>query len=106
MGIAITARPGRGAGAIRWDRVGRLALLAVLGIALLLYISPVKHWLEQSRTAAEHRADLRDLERENARMKARLRALREPGAVEREARRLGMVRSGERPFVVENLPAR
>ena len=38
-------------GTIRWDRVGRLALLATLGVILLLYISPAKHWLEQSRTS-------------------------------------------------------
>ena len=37
-------------------------------------------------------------------LKHRLRALRDPGALEREARRLGMVRQGERSYVIENLP--
>jgi hypothetical protein len=33
-----------------------------------------------------------------------VRSLRDPGALEREARRLGMVRAGERSYVIENLP--
>ena len=32
-----------------------------------------------------------------------MQALRDPGALEREARRLGMVRQGERPYVIEGL---
>jgi cell division protein FtsB len=84
--------------------VGRYALLAMLGTILLLYISPATHWLTQSRTADEHRAELRDLEGENRDLKARIRSLRRPEALERDARRLGMVRRGERAFVIENLP--
>ena len=83
-----------------------MALLLVLGVILLLYISPVSHWISQSRTAQQDRAELGQLEQENAALKRRSAALSEPEAVEREARRLGMVRRGERPFVVENLPAR
>jgi cell division protein FtsB len=89
---------------IRWDRVGRVALLATLGIIVLLYISPTRHWIAQSRTAADHRAELRALERDNARLKRRVRALRRPDALEQEARRMGMVRRGERSYVIENLP--
>lgn len=87
---------------IRWDRVGRYALLAVLGIILLLYISPAKRWVAQSATAGQHQAELDELEREHDRLKTRLRALKAPGALEREARRLGMVKVGERAFVIEN----
>ncbi len=86
--------------------MGRFALLGVLGIILLLYISPTKHWFEQSRTAGEQRGELRELTGENRRLKSRIRQLRGPGALEREARRLGMVREGERPFVIQNLPQR
>jgi cell division protein FtsB len=86
---------------IRWDRVGRLALLLVLGVILLLYVSPATHWLEQRRTAAGQREELHSLEREHDRLARRLRELRHPDAIEREARQLGMVRSGERAFVVE-----
>ena len=88
---------------IRWDRVGRVGLLAVLGAILLLYVSPIKHWVEQSSTAGEQRQELSDLTKENRHLKRRVRELRSPGALEREARRLGMVRRGERSYVIENL---
>jgi cell division protein FtsB len=89
---------------IRWDRLGRLALLATLVFILLLYISPAKHWIQQSRTAGHQREELRALIAENGALKKRVRALEDPGALEREARRLGMVREGERAYVLENLP--
>jgi cell division protein FtsB len=89
---------------IRWDRVGRCALLTTLVAILLLYISPAKHWIQQSRTAGAQQEELRELTDENRQLKRRVRALRNPGALEREARRLGMVRQGERAYVIENLP--
>jgi cell division protein FtsB len=92
--------------AIRWDRVGRVALLGTLGVIMVLYISPARHWIEQSRTAGEQNGELRELVAKNRQLKRRVRELRTPGALEREARRLGMVRRGERAYVIENLPAR
>jgi cell division protein FtsB len=89
---------------IRWDRLGRLALLGTLLVILLLYLSPAKHWLQQSATAGAQRDELSELNEENRRLKQRVRALRDPGALEREARRLGMVRQGERAYVIEGLP--
>jgi cell division protein FtsB len=93
------ARPRSG---IRWDRVGRLALLATLGIILALYISPVHNWIKQRGTASEHRAEQRELEKGNAELRSKIRTLQRPEAVEREARKLGMVRKGERAFVIQN----
>jgi cell division protein FtsB len=89
--------------AIRWDRIGRHALLGVLGVILLLYISPTKRWIDQSATAGHQQAELDDLEAEHEHLRARLRELKAPGALERHARRLGMVKVGERAFVIENL---
>ena len=42
--------------------------------------------------------------RARPRSRAASKALRSPGALEREARRLGMVQPGERAYVIENLP--
>ena len=92
--------------AIRWDRVGRVALLGTLAVIMVLYISPARHWIEQSRTAGEQNGELRELVAKNRQLKRRVRDLRTPGALEREARRLGMVRRGERAYVIENLPTR
>ncbi|MGI8439057.1 MAG: FtsB family cell division protein [Thermoleophilaceae bacterium] len=81
--------------------MGRLALLGVLGVIVLLYVAPISHYITQSRTAGEHRAELRRTEGEHARLKARVAHLSRADAVEREARRFGMVRRGERAFVIE-----
>lgn len=94
-----TPQPRR-AGGIRWERVGRLALLGVLGIIVLLYIPPVTHWFQQRGTAERSAQQLRELEVERARLRTRLRELSGPGAIEREARKLGMTRRDERPYVV------
>jgi hypothetical protein len=108
MPVAQTARRrashAKGPGGIRWDRLGRVALLALLGVILLLYISPAKHWFEQSRTASSQGQELRELEVEHARLTQRARELRGSAALEREARKLGMVLQGERSYVIENTP--
>ena len=105
---ASAARAGRGGargGSVRWDRVGRIALLVTLAVILLLYLSPFKHWVEQSGTANAQKQELQRLNSENARLKGRVRSLRDPAALEQEARRLGMVRQGERSYVIKNPPA-
>jgi len=99
------ASRGRGSSSgIRWDRLGRVALLALLGVILLLYVSPAKHWWEQSRTAASQNEELRQLEAENAQLKQRAMELRNPDTLEQAARELGMVKVGERAYVIENPP--
>ena len=109
MAHAATARTRRPAArprsAIRWDRVGRVALLCVLGVILLLYVPPAKHWIEQSRTAGAQREELDELKQQRRELGERIRQLERPGALEREARRLGMVKRGERAFVIQG-PAR
>jgi DNA-directed RNA polymerase subunit beta len=80
------------------------AVLVVLGGILLLYVGPARSYWQTWNDARAKRADLQRLQREHARLVARRRALREPASLMREARRLGMVRQGERAFVVSNLP--
>ena len=102
--VARKRRVTRRAGGVRWDRLGRIGLLVTLGVILLLYVSPTRHWLEQSGTRSAEKQELRHLEGENAQLRRRVRALRDPGALEQAARRLGMVRKGERSYVIENPP--
>ena len=87
-------------GGIRWDRLIRVALLALLGAILLMYVSPAKHWWESSRTAAAQNAELQHLEAENERLRERSELLEDPDTLELEARKLGMTRSDERAFVI------
>ena len=101
MPATATARRTAPAGRIRWDRLGRYALLAVLFAILLAYISPISHWLRQSETAKHEEAQLQELKEENAGLKRRVQDLKRPIALEREARKLGMVKEGERAYVVD-----
>ena len=98
--------PRRAGSRIRWDRVARVALLSVFAVVLLLYISPLSHWVSQSRTADAQKLELQRLQREHDRLAGRASELQRPDALEREARRLGMVKNGERPYVVEGTGAK
>src|SRR5213082_2836077 len=89
---------------IRWDRLGRVFLLAVLFVILLMYVSPLTRWVTQKGTAGQDTAELRQLEATNSDLKTKLRQLQSPQALELKARSLGMVKQGERSFVIENLP--
>jgi cell division protein FtsB len=90
--------------AIRWDRISRYGLLAVLIGLMFLYINPARSYLSTVREAHHRRAEVRGLLRENHKLQAKRRALGDPSTLEAEARRLGMVRPGERPYVVRGLP--
>jgi cell division protein FtsB len=104
MARSAAATAQRPRSSIQWQKVGRLALLFTLFVIVLLYIRPVAHWLQQRSTAAHSQADLRDLQREHDRLQARLHQLSGTGSIEREARKMGMVRQGERPYVVKPSP--
>ena len=89
---------------IRWDRLGRWALLFVLGLVLYLYIGPATSWVSTWREAREKREEVAKLRVENERLRARRDDLRRRSAQERAARRRGVVRAGERMYVIEGLP--
>jgi cell division protein FtsB len=93
-----------GARGIRWDRVGRVALLVVLLGVVALYIGPSISFFHTWREAKARRAEVQQLQAQNKRLRARRAALKDPRTLEREARRLGLVKPGERPFIVKNLP--
>jgi cell division protein FtsB len=90
---------------IRWDRLGRWALLFVLALLLYLYIGPTSTWYSTWREAGQKREQVATLRAENDRLKARRDDLRRASALEREARRLGMVKAGERAYIIKGLPA-
>jgi cell division protein FtsB len=89
---------------IRWDRVSRIALLLVFGVVLTLYVGPARSYFGTLDASHQHAAKVRGLERQNERLRARRAALTDPRSLEVEARRRGMVRQGERAYVVKGLP--
>jgi cell division protein FtsB len=84
--------------------VSRAALLVVALVMVYLYAGPARSYWSAMQEAESRRNDVMRLKRENADLRARRETLRSEGALEREARKLGMVRPGERPYVVEGLP--
>jgi cell division protein FtsB len=91
---------------IRWDRVGRWALLFVLALVIYLYIGPMRTWISTWTEARHKRAEVATLQAENRQLRAHRDDLRRASALEREARKLGMVKAGERAYIVEGLPPR
>ena len=89
---------------IRWDRLGRVALLCVLFGIFLLYLGPARSLVQALGQSKARQADVRALEAEHQRLEARRVALTKPGVIESEARRLGYVKPGERPYIVTDLP--
>ncbi len=86
---------------IRWDRLGRWALIGVFALVLYLYIGPALNWVNTYREAGRQREAVAALRAENAKLRERKRTLTEKGALEREARRLGMVKAGEKAYIVK-----
>ncbi len=94
-----TARPRR-----RRRRLPFLVACA-LGLVGFLYYRPVQAYLRSGRAVEERRAEVRALEAQKRRLERRL-AVDESGAtLLHAARRLGLVRPGERLFIVQGIPA-
>ncbi len=89
---------------VRWDRIGRLALLFVGLLLIYLYINPLRTYLATWQEARTKRAEVTQLRGEHEALVKRSRELRAPGSIETEARRLGMVKGDERAYVVRGLP--
>jgi cell division protein FtsB len=89
---------------VRWDRLGRVALLVVLAAILLLYIGPARSYVETWGQAKAKRAEVERLEAESRALRKRKAELQRSSTLVRDARELGMVRPGERAFVVRGLP--
>ena len=89
---------------VRWDRIGRLALLVVGLLLIYLYINPLRTYVSTWQEARTKRDEVAQLQREHAALVKRARELHAAGSIETEARRLGMVRPDERAYVVRGLP--
>ena len=90
---------------VRWDRVGRLAMLFVLVALLYLYLSAGVHMLFKWGQARHDSRAVVALEREHGQLMGEHRVLGEQRTIEVEARQLGMVRPGEQPYVASGLPS-
>jgi cell division protein FtsB len=76
----------------------------VLALIAYLYFGPARDWISTYREADVKRAEVAALQAENRELRKRKRDFQQPQALEREARKLGMVKAGERAYVVRGLP--
>ena len=95
--MARRRRPSRSRLVLRW-----LGLAVVLVIALG-YIQPLRAYLDAREQVQTRSADIANLERERDTLERRLEFTDTDAFIEREARRLGLVRPGERLFIVKGL---
>jgi cell division protein FtsB len=90
-------------------RIGRRRLrllwaVGLVGVALYLYYRPISSYLETRNELATRRAEVQSLRSVRAELDLRLVNSTKTDSIEREARRIGYVKPGERLFVVKGIP--
>jgi cell division protein FtsB len=80
-------------------------LLAIAGLLLVgfLYWKPTQTYLHAKRQLNSRSAEVRDLRAEQARLQKRIALAGTDEQLVREARRLGLVKPGERLFIVRGI---
>ncbi len=89
---------------VRWDRLARIAMLGVLIALVYLYASAGVHMLSTWNQSRHDKAAVAAMEREHRRLVGQHEALSGQAALEVQARKLGMMRPGEQPYIVSGLP--
>jgi cell division protein FtsL len=90
---------------VRWDRVGRLAMLVVLAVLLYLYLSAGIRMLSTWHQSRHDSTTVATMEREHKALVRQRESLGRQGTIEAQARNLGMKKSNERQYVVPDLPS-
>ncbi len=99
-GVAQRGAPVR----VRWERIGRIALLVVFAVVVLLYAKQGLSLLSTHSQADQQLALVHKLARENQGLIQQQKSLNDPATITRYARALGMVKPGERPYAITGLP--
>jgi cell division protein FtsB len=84
---------------LRWVALGVVVLLA------LLYYRPVRAYLRTKDTVDARAAEVQALTVRKRQLEERLAEIRSGATLARGARRLGLVKPGERLFIVRGIPA-
>jgi cell division protein FtsB len=95
-------RPGarRSPSRIKWDRVGRIALVLVLFAVAYSYLNPAINLFETYRSTTAAKAEFHQLLAENKRLHRAIQSSDDPAVVAAAARKQGMIAEGEKPFVM------
>jgi hypothetical protein len=81
----------------------RWCVLAAAGLVAFLYYQPVSSYFETRKSLDDRAAEVQQLRDEKSRLQARLADSATVVALSREARRMGLVRPGERLFIVKGV---
>jgi cell division protein FtsB len=98
-------RPGARSGPsrIKWDRVGRIALVLVLFAVAYSYLNPAIDLFKTYRATTAAKVEFQNLLHENKRLHRAVQSSDDPAVVEQAARKQGMIAEGETPFVLHGL---
>lgn len=77
-----------------------VVLLAIVYLYLSAGLRLFSAWGESKHDAAQ----VQVLERQNRQLESQHALLASPGSVQKQARKLGMIRSGEHAYVISGLP--
>lgn len=92
-----TRKPPRSRFVLRWLAVGAIVLVG------LLYARPLRSYLDAKHDLAKRATDVRTLKTERRALQHRLAESTSSEALTRQARRLGLVRPGERLYIVKGV---
>ncbi len=81
-------------------KLGRILVIGLVVLLGLLYYRPVRAYVDTRQRLAERRLEVRTLAERKAALDKRLEELRSGATLIRGARRLGLVKPGERLFIV------
>jgi len=93
----------RGARGQRPTALLRWCVLAAAGFVAFLYYQPLSSYLETRARLNERTEEVQLLRQERSRLQARLEHSATVEALSREARRMSLVRPGERLFIVKGV---
>jgi cell division protein FtsB len=94
---------GRSGSRVRWDKLGRVVLVIVLLAIAASYVGPLLNLVGAWQDRRTEAAQLAELRRQNANLRARAAAAQGPDPAAAAARKLGMVAAGERSYFVQGL---
>ncbi|HVO53877.1 MAG TPA: hypothetical protein VMT37_05630 [Solirubrobacterales bacterium] len=88
---------------IKWDRVGRIALVVVLAAVLYSYLNPAIDFVQTYTATTAAKAKRHELLKENRKLHQAVQSADDPIVIDRKARAQGMVSLGETPVVIRGL---
>ncbi len=89
-----------GASRVKWDRIGRIALVVVLFAVAYSYLNPAIDFVKTYTATTAAKAQLHELLHENTSLHEQVKSADDPIVIARRARGQGMIAEGETPIVI------